>query len=121
MAFPGPAFAQSAHVEIVDADTLRVNGEEVRLYGIDAPETAGAKCEAERHLGERASGFVAGALTFGQLALERVDTDRAGRTWARAYIDGADLAQALVGARLARPSDGSRLDWCGTEPPGQEL
>ncbi|MEL6388390.1 MAG: thermonuclease family protein [Pseudomonadota bacterium] len=49
------AFAQAGTLTVVDGDTLRLNGERLRLIGIDAPETGHrAQCAHERLLGESA-------------------------------------------------------------------
>ena len=39
-----------ADVRAIDADTLRARGETYRLAGVDAPETARARCPGERAL-----------------------------------------------------------------------
>lgn len=40
----------SADIYIVDGDTVRAGGENVRLLGFNTPETRGAQCESERNV-----------------------------------------------------------------------
>lgn len=107
---------------VVDGDTLAVRaqiwlGQEVRvlvrLGGADTPELHGA-CRRERELALHAQRFArdfAGMRVF----LTEIDQDKyGGRVLALvSNAQGADLAQALIKAGLARPYDGgARGDWC---------
>lgn len=86
-------------VGVTDGDTvvLLVDGrqEKVRLYGIDAPEKKQA-------FGKRARQY-ASILAFGrQVFLERVDTDRYGRTVGWVYPgEGRSINEAMLQAGLA--------------------
>ncbi len=68
-------------VTIVDGDTLRLDGERVRLIGVDAPEIHRAECPVERILGETAKAELARLTAGHTIHLERHGTDRYRRTW----------------------------------------
>jgi endonuclease YncB( thermonuclease family) len=52
-----PAPITSDEVRVIDGDTIRLNHQrpDVRLVGLNAPETRRAICEAERELGDKAT------------------------------------------------------------------
>jgi endonuclease YncB( thermonuclease family) len=86
-------------VGTTDGDTIRVlhdgREERIRLNAIDAPESHQA-------FGTKAKQFTS-QLVFGQIVtVERVDTDRYGRTVANVYTaDGGSVNEALVAAGFA--------------------
>lgn len=81
---------------IIDGDTIRRdNAPNIRLWGIDAPEMSDPAGAASRR------GLQ--ATTGGQaLACDVVDTDRYGRIVGRCYVDGFDLACAMVAGGWAQ-------------------
>ena len=95
-AFAGPAF-------VVDGDTLRVGGERVRLYGVDAPEMS-QMCDAgwaKVACGQLAAQWLRSRVQGRSLRCSGLDIDRYGRLVARCRINGADLGQSLVEAGWA--------------------
>lgn len=46
---------ESRQVQVIDGDTITVNGKTVHLVGFIAPETQDAQCKAERDLGDKAA------------------------------------------------------------------
>ena len=91
-------------VRVIDADTWDVGGERVRLFGIDAPEVAQSCRDGA------GKPWACGVWTAAQVreryenrvvACERLDTDRYGRTVARCFDDGADVARDMVARGLA--------------------
>lgn len=105
--------AHAADVRVIDGDTLKLDGETIRIENIDTPEIFSAKCEEERRLGERARGFLEGAVTFGAIEVVRMPRkDKYKRTLARIVIDGRDVGEALVAQGLARKWTGRREPWC---------
>ena len=82
----------------VDGDTLRIDGQRIRLYGIDAFE-ADQMCEGER--GFTACGLAATRALSSMVAghpveCEILDTDRYQRAVARCSADGVDVGDRLV-------------------------
>ena len=101
---------------MIDGDTIRWNGERVRLLGYDTPEVFTPRCRAEKRNGEAAkaalSGLVQSALSAELLISPR--RDRHGRILAALRLDGQDVAEWMIAAGLAvRYEGGRRRDWCG--------
>jgi micrococcal nuclease len=105
-----PAAAATVAIE---GDTIKVEGEQIRLIGVDTPETGQARCERERRAGEEAKRFTAMALARGPVRIDRVGRDRYGRTLARVWIGNLELARMLISAGHGRAYQGEgRQPWC---------
>ena len=99
-------------VTIHDGDTLRCNGERIRIANIDAPELRGSpKCGARRGytawcdyaLGARSGEALRGLIARShRLTFQRTGTDAYGRTLATVQVDGVDAGEWLIGQGLAR-------------------
>jgi endonuclease YncB( thermonuclease family) len=116
------------HAKVVDGDTLRLDGERIRLLGIDAPELAQSCSDAS------GADWSCGAVARTQMAsmvgsvevMCRPDgRDRYSRTLAHCSVGTVDLGQAMVRAGLAvsdgeyfREETSARADkagiWVGT-------
>jgi endonuclease YncB( thermonuclease family) len=115
-----PALAEPldrARIEIVDGDTIRVDGEKVRLVGFDAPETGDdtARCDEERAWGERAKARLEELLESGEIDIRyRKHRDRYRRLLARLSVNGENVGATLIRERLAVKYRGSgpKMDWC---------
>ncbi|NKC02227.1 MAG: thermonuclease family protein [Pseudomonadales bacterium] len=102
-----------------DTFTILVDGKQkqrVRFLGVDTPEINRPHCEAERALARKAKQFVVSRIRNAQqVTLKNIDTkaDKYGRWLARVYVDGDDLAAALIAAKLGRTyQGGKRQSWC---------
>ena len=105
----------TAHVRVLDADTLIIDGKHVRLVNAFAPSSLlHARCWAEAlasdHAAEYVKEMVQRARTYSFTANGKLDE------YTRAYgtvdIDGADLGDILYQQGLAaRPAE-PRFDWC---------
>lgn len=106
------ALPAHAEVKVLDGDTIRIDGETIRVMNIDAPEIHPCRCQAECDLGYRAKEFTERFLS-GPVTLERASRrDRYNRVLAKVSVNGNDLGEALIGAGLARKWTGRRLPWC---------
>jgi len=100
---------------VVDGDTLRLGQRRVRLIGIDAPEIAGARCPAERALGERAANRLLAIVNQGEFDLvghRFHNRDSHGRDLRLALRGGTSFGWQLIDESLARRYFGSKSDWC---------
>lgn len=88
-----PTFAQD--IRVIDGNTFEMDGEVIRLWGIDAPE-AHQLCGVGFPAGELARITLIGFVTrLG--SCEAVDQDRWGRTIARCTTsDGRDISAEMV-------------------------
>lgn len=95
------AAALAQHLAVVDGDTLDVEGDRIRLWGIDAPELGTRD-------GEAAAAFLrslVGGVGRGELMCETFYFDRYGRRVARCEVSGGDdIACQMVSA-------GHAVDW----------
>ena len=81
-------------VHVIDGDGLEIDGERIRLHGVDAFEydqrCGGAAC------GAAARAALSDLVRGRDVQCRAVDVDRYGRTVARCYADGQDLGAAMV-------------------------
>ncbi|MEN5084310.1 thermonuclease family protein [Bosea sp. TWI1241] len=116
-----------ARIVIIDGDTVVLpDGERIRILNIDAPETRGARCEAELVAGLKAKERLAQLLRAGPVEIRRCEAsgrcrDPFGRTLARLVAGGRDLGEVLVAEGRAlpwAPGPAARsarvLYWCGS-------
>ncbi len=92
-----------------DGDSLRCGKERVRLIGIDAPELHGCPRNRQCAPGDGTASKAALVRAIGgrKVKLERVGTDRYGRTLAVAHAGKVNLACAQLAAGQAI----YRADW----------
>lgn len=99
---------------VVDGDTFWLAGEKIRIADINAPETQGAACPAERAQGEAAKRRLLILLNAGpfDLLVRGRPQDRYGRALRVVMRQGRSLGVQLVREGLAEPWRGKRSDWC---------
>jgi endonuclease YncB( thermonuclease family) len=99
---------------VVDGDTIFLDGQKIRIAGIDAPETHDYGCASELALGERAAARLRDLVSSGALTLTSIDRDedRYGRKLRNVAVDGRDVGAVLVSEGLAREYGGGRQPWC---------
>ena len=108
---------------IYDADTFKVNikawpdiiGERisVRVLGVDAPEIRG-KCTSEKAAARQAKQFTVQYLRSGSyIELRNIKRGKYFRILADVFVDGRNLAKALISANHGRPYNGGKREgWC---------
>ena len=120
---PIPDAVPATVLRVIDGDTIEVAAHvwldievttRVRLKGIDAPELT-APCAEGRAKALAALALVRRIVGDGPVLLAAIQPGKyGGRVVARVTAGGADLAQALLAAGLARPyGGGKRRSWCG--------
>jgi endonuclease YncB( thermonuclease family) len=90
--------ALAGSIVVTDGDGLRLNGERIRLWGIDAPEL-GQSCArggTDYPCGEEARDMLGALVMGGRVTCEKVNTDRYRRTVARCHVNGRDLGAEMV-------------------------
>lgn len=88
----------SGNADIVDADTIRVNGIPIRLYGIDAPESR-QTCEREGKsyaCGKEAIRVLADLIAARPVRCELLGKDNYGRSLGICSVGGIELNVAMV-------------------------
>ena len=86
-------------IRIVDGDTIILNSEKIRFYGIDTPEKK-QKCKDRNGLsypcGEFATNELKKIISSGQLFCKKRATDRYGRSISICYVNGVDINSLMV-------------------------
>jgi endonuclease YncB( thermonuclease family) len=89
--------------EIIDGDTIKIAGQPVRLFGIDAPEGR-QRCEANGanyECGRRATEFLSNLISGRSVECNIVGVDRFERSLGVCVVDGAEINRRMVQAGWA--------------------
>ena len=99
---------------VVDGDTFWMDGVNIRVADIDAPETHPSRCPREEELGRRATLRLQELLNRGPVTLAATDRDEDtyGRKLRIVLQGGKSVGQSLVDEGLARRWTGSQQPWC---------
>jgi micrococcal nuclease len=118
-------------IHVIDGDTVRLDGQTIRLVGFNAPETVRPECDRERELGDRATQRVRQLVANGRLELDFLPCScppgtqgtpscNYGRRCASLRAHGRDVGAVLIAEGLAVPfhCGGTRCpptprSWCG--------
>lgn len=106
LAAPAGAQTLQGRASVIDGDTIEIQGQRIRLHGIDAPES-GQTCQRggkDWRCGQAAALALSDWLGAGVVACQSVDRDRYGRTVAKCAKSGQDVAGWMV-------AQGWALDW----------
>lgn len=114
---PTAASGLDGPARVIDGDTLEINGERVRLYGVDAFErdqTCGAGASTW-YCGLAGADALTRRLDGRTLACEPMDTDRYGRIVARCRTGGEDIGAWMVERGMALAYREYSLDYVEAE------
>jgi endonuclease YncB( thermonuclease family) len=104
---PAPASDLIGQASVIDGDTLEIHGRRIRLWGIDAPESAQV-CRGDDSLqyrcGAQAANNLDAFIDRRPVDCAAINQDQYGRTVATCSAGGADLGEWLV-------QNGLALDW----------
>lgn len=108
---PGPVAAQTGvfagRASVIDGDTVEVQRQRIRLFGIDAPESAQLCKDAvgkAYRCGQMAANALSELIRRRPISCTEVNRDRYGRAVAVCSVEGVDLADWMV-------RNGFAFDW----------
>lgn len=103
--------------EVIDGDSLRVGGTEVRLFGVDAPEFTQTCFDngAAVPCGAMAKDALEGLIGGDVLTCVSHETDTYGRAVARCRTSGIDVGDALVASGWATAFRRYSVEYVATE------
>ena len=104
---PGPdrVAAEANQVAVVGGDTLRLQGQVIRLRGVEAPDR-GDHCLGGTDCGGAATSALAGLVRDRRVECRMTGRDSAGRAYAACEANGTDLSRAIVASGWARAQPG---------------
>lgn len=100
---------------VFDGDTIRFDGEKIRIADLDAPETHKPRCEYEAELGRKATARLLQLLNEGPVKIVPKggpSHDRFGRKLMIVKRNGRSVGEQLIAEGLARRSGGLGRSWC---------
>ena len=99
---------------VSSGDSFYMGGKTVRIARIEAPQLYGAACPREASLGRQSALKLQALLNSGELEMTRPsqDLDRYGLLLRNVSVDGKDVSQAMIDARLAREIGDATRNWC---------
>jgi endonuclease YncB( thermonuclease family) len=105
---PGPDrfTAEPNQVAVIGGDTLRLEGQVIRLRGVEAPDR-GDRCRGELDCGGAATSALAGLVRDRRVECHLTGRDAAGRPFAACEANGTDLSRAIVASGWARAQPGA--------------
>lgn len=98
--------ADAQNIAVIDGDTLRLDGQVVRLRGVEAPDR-GDRCRGNLDCGGAATTALAGLVRGRRVECALSDYDVAGRPYAACHANGTDLSRAIVASGWARAQPGA--------------
>jgi endonuclease YncB( thermonuclease family) len=114
------AFPALAQPQILDGDSLKINGTTYRLHGIDAPEMSQI-CENGWMAGAYAAAFLRQIIEGRKVECEPKITDRYGRTVALCRADNWDLGSWMVRQGMAHAFTRYSRDYVEQEKIAKDL
>jgi endonuclease YncB( thermonuclease family) len=121
--------AAAAHADmigvasVIDADTIEIHGERIRLHGIDAPESSQTCLDANGRswrCGQRAALALQDMIGRRTVTCDERDVDRYGRIVGRCLVGEVDIDKWLVAQGLALAYRRYSLDYVAAEDKARE-
>ncbi|MDQ0323826.1 endonuclease YncB(thermonuclease family) [Pararhizobium capsulatum DSM 1112] len=116
-AFAAPAYAG---INVVDGDTIKIDGRTIRIVEIDTPEFYRPRCEAELVKALEAKERLRLLLDSGKVTFKSTGRDLYGRTLAKVFAGDTNVGTVLIKEGYAlpyQPGAASKLNrlqaWCG--------
>lgn len=89
----------AGRASVIDADTIEIHGQRIRLHGVDAPEK-GQECflpdGSPWRCGQKGALALADFIGGSAVSCQPVGTDRYGRIVANCHVRGRDIEEWLV-------------------------
>lgn len=96
---------------VIDADAIRLDGQSVRIAGIDAPSVRSPQCAREGERGREAVERLIRLLNSGTVVQGGNVREFDGSIRTKVLVDGRDVGATMIAAGVARSEEGSR-SWC---------
>ena len=107
------AASAAGKIYAIDGDTFGIGVQRIRILGMDAPETHPPRCIREAQLGLAATAKLKELLSSGTVTMSGSGHDQYGRELRQVFVNGQDVADAMIGSGLARSYNGGKKQgWC---------
>jgi len=108
----------AGRASVIDADTIEIYGQRIRLHGVDAPEK-GQECflpdGAAWRCGQKGALALADFIAKSPVSCRQIDTDRYGRVVANCHVRDRDIEEWLVSEGWAMAYRRYSSDYIGAE------
>jgi endonuclease YncB( thermonuclease family) len=97
---------------VIDAETIRIGNEPVRIAGIEAPSVRSPQCAREADRGRDAVERLIRLLNSGTVTRAGNVREFDGTVHAKVLVDGRDVGTTMISGGMAREYAGGAQSWC---------